>query len=103
MNIADRTDRAEKGDRVGGLDRMGVDRNVRKEDMREREEVKRVHEKDRQTDDRLVDREVSEIDRDIDRKDRSGMANRKLDEWRRHDVDDSGTWSPEGRQVGALQ
>jgi hypothetical protein len=77
---------------VGRLDRMDVDRNVRKEDMREREDVERVQEKDRHTEDRLVDR-----------KDRSGMANRRLDDWRRHDVDASGTWSPEGRQVGALQ
>jgi len=103
MNRADRTDRAEKGDRVGRLDRMDVDMNVRKEDRRGREEVKKVLEKDRHKEDRLVDRGVSEIDMDIDRKDRTGMANRKLEDWRRHDDDASGTWSPEGRQVGALQ
>jgi hypothetical protein len=88
---------------VGKLDRMDVDRHVRKEDRREREEVKRVQEKDRHTEDRLVDREVRDTDRNIDRKDRTGMANKKLEDWRRHDDDASGTWSPEGRQVGALQ
>jgi hypothetical protein len=82
---------------------MDEDRNVRKEDMRDREKVKKVLEKDRHKEDRLVDRAIREKDSDVERKDKTGMADRKLDEWRRHDVDASGTWSPEGRQVGALQ